>query len=184
MKHRTHNDMRYLHRKIILFALLGTLVSSCGSLSRKPPPSIDFTGVWRMDHEVSGNPVTLPGITASAPRNTGLDPKGDAPGDLLGELRSQVLRIDQRDSSTRIIYDSGQMHDYDWGRAPRGEASAGWQKTYFVVRSPGPGGSELVRQFILSDAGKSLTVVTVFNKTGITQFYKLDKEATRRFLAH
>ena len=69
----------------------------------------------------------------------------------------------------------------DWGRAVRGEASAGWQKTYFVVRSPGPGGGELVRQFILSDAGASLTVVTVFNKTGITQFYKLDKQETRRF---
>ena len=37
----------------------------------------------------------------------------------------------------------------------------------------------LTRRYILSDEGASMTVVTVFNKMALTQFYELDKAATR-----
>lgn len=168
------------HRSFAALALIAAVMTACASLGERSPPNVSLTGVWRIDPEVSGDPANLPGITG-APDKAGKARSSDGDGaKVLAEIRSRELRIDQMHGSTKITYDNGATERFDWSVFGHGAVASGWRKTHFIIRRPGPGGHELIRRYMLSDAGKSLTVVTVFNKMALTQFYNLDKQATAK----
>lgn len=158
--------------------LISAMLVSCSSLARHAPPAINFTGIWKISHEMSGNPRTLPGIADTKAVKDGHPV--DHGTDLLARLESQELRIHQTDRKTAITYGDGVREIYNWGKFAFRKIKSGWEKNHFVIRRPGPGGHMLVRRFILSDGGKSITVVTVFNKMAMTQFYELDAAATKK----
>lgn len=166
---------RYL---AVSFVAIAVSLSACVSLQRRSPPRINFTGIWNISHEMSGNPATLPGLDAAKPSANG--DKAGPGAEIMAQLMSQQLRIRQTKTETTIDYGDGIKKTYDWGKFAYRKTKSGWKKNHFVIRRPGPGGHMLVRWFILSDAGHSITVVTLFNQMAMSQLYELDKAATRK----
>jgi len=148
-------------RSVVYLAVAAILLAGCSSLKGYPPSGIDFTGTWRIVPRLSGHPETLPDIA-------------HAPGKVLAELNSPRLQVQQGDGTCVIEYGDGHRQVYRW----RDHKYAGWEGNDFVVRYAGPNEGQIERKFILSDGGKSLTVVTTLEMVGVTQFYKLEKEPT------
>ena len=162
---------------ILLCLVIAVMLSGCTAAARRAPADINFTGVWKLDPELSGDPGSLPGIL-----DVPIDKLGDAapPPDLAERYQSRRLEIYQHDGQTSILYGDGPEESYAWGRYQRGPVWSGWNKTHFVVRRPGPDGHPVVRRYILSDGGDSITIVTMYNRMALSQFYELDKDATKQ----
>lgn len=159
-----YNKTRY--NRAFLLVLVVLLVAGCNSFGRTSPPGINFTGVWQIDREMSGDPATLPGFEASGKKPVTVG------GSLLSKLQSRQLRIEQAADRTVITYDGGLKETYHWTRLGYGPIASGWKWNHFVIRRVRPDGQVLIRRFILSDGGHSMTVVTLLNKTALTQFYE------------
>ena len=172
------------YTRIVIAVMLVALTAGCSSLGRRAPDGINFTGVWRLSHEMSGNPASLPGISGAANSGAAVSSvaasKSGDPGQLLADLESDRLRIDQSGGKTTITYSDGHTETFDWGKFGYRKVKSGWHKTQFVILRPTPGRHKLVRRYILGDGGDSITIVTVFNKMALTQFYELDKQATQK----
>lgn len=165
------------YSRLFLCVVIAMALSGCTAAARRAPVNINFTGVWKLDSELSGDPGSLPGIL-----DVPLDKLGDSapPPDLAERYQSRQLEIDQQAGQTSILYGDGPEQTFVWGRYHRGPIWSGWKETHFVIRRPGPDGHPLVRRYILSDGGASITIVTIYNRMALSQFYELDTDATRQ----
>lgn len=161
-----------MNKAVLVAMIILIAVGGCSIIRPHPPVTTNFTGVWKMDRELSGRPSTLPGLSD-------FKPEGDAGQvDILSELTSDPLEIEQSGTSMTISYADGRQRTVDWSGGQHGAARARWNDDRLVVTYLGSGKQRLKRTFISADEGQSMSVITVFNKLSLMQMYHLDAKAT------
>ena len=159
-------------KRLLLASIALIAIGACSVMRPHGPVTTDLTGIWQIDDELSGRPSTLPEITRFKLK----DDEGEP--DILAQLASARLDMQQSGTELTITYADGTRRSLDWSGRQHGAIEARWQDDKLVVTWLGEGKQRLTRTFIPADAGKSLTIVTVYNKLSMMQMYHMDTKAT------